>query len=208
MSCRRASTDCFNSPSSPPQLCILNPSLQVNLHFILKGAQLGRGATFDQYENMQYTYVLNATKEKTMSILSTGFTHDGNHDECLNRDSHSFINLSLLNAYCVAWVPMIALWLICYEEWNGASPLVSLSIPASWPCPWVSLASGSLSGCTTCTLDGSSCTYTLFIFSGVYHEADVQNGSDEWCPLSMQIHRSDKLSFKDLHFRHPKYGAW
>lgn len=76
-SCRRASTDCFYSPSSPPQLCIVKPSLQVNLCCTLKGAQLGRGATFDQYENMQSTYVLNATREEATSILSTGFKHDG-----------------------------------------------------------------------------------------------------------------------------------
>lgn len=204
MSCRRASPDCLNSPSSPPQVHILSPSLQGNLHFILKGAQLGRGATFDQHKNMQSTYVLNATTEEATFTLSTGFKHNGNHDECLNHDGHSFINVSLLDAYCVAWVPMIVLWLICYKGWNGSSSPVSLSIPASRPCPWVSLASGSLSGCTTCILDRSSCTYALFFFSGVYHEAYVQNGSDNPCLLSMQRHWSGKLIFKDLHCRHPK----
>lgn len=102
ISCRRASTDHFNSPSSPPQLWILTPSLLVNLHFILKVAQLGRGATFDQHKNLESTYVLNATKEAATSILSTGFKHGGNCDECLTCDSHSFINVSLLGAYSVA----------------------------------------------------------------------------------------------------------
>lgn len=45
---------------------------------------------------------------------------------------------------------------------------------------------------------------TLLIFSDVYHETDVQNGSDESWPLSVQWHQNDKLSFKDLHDRHPK----
>lgn len=99
-----------------------------------------------------------------------------------------------------------SLWSLCYD-WSATEnemglPLLSASVfmhldPVPgflWPLsPWVAAQ-----------VDGSTCTYTLFIFSHVYHEADVQNGSDEPCPLSMQGHQSDKLSLKDFHCRHPK----